>query len=220
MLKKILLIFTLIITFTINTSYASTNFLNSVVLEKGEDGYNIILRSDDTAKVKKSFQSTDKIVLTLSGITTSNDFNTMYKNTSDVNNIVVENSDTGAIKIYIQAPGISKANIVFDTPNSAPIPVGDSFASEKTAWCVVSIALLLMVMRSAKNIKTGNALYDLHQQVVREREMEMYQNFKAELKSMPSMNYKLKNRSYITNSVRNNNETIRTIKNSKQLTRI
>ena len=126
MLKKLLLILTIMTTITMNFAFANSNFLNSVVLEKGDDGYNIILRSDNKAKVKKSFKSDDKITLTLNGITTSNDFNTMYKNTSEVNNIVVENTDANTVKIYIQAPDISKANIVFDTPNSAPIVVSDN----------------------------------------------------------------------------------------------
>lgn len=219
MLKRLILILTLIVTFTTAAANAAGNFLNSVVLEKGDEGFNIILRSDNTAKVKKSLQSSDKIVLTLQGITTSNDFNTMYKNTSDINNIIVENTDNDTIKLYIQAPGISKANIVFETPNSAPIPAVDNFASEKIAWSVISLILLLMAMKSAKNINTGNPIYDLHQKVIREREMEMYQNFKQELKHMPKMNYNVKNRSYTTNVARRN-ETLRTIKNSKQLTRI
>lgn len=220
MLKKLILILTLIVTFTVNTAQAGTNFLNSVVLEKGEDGYNIILRSDNTAKVKKSIQSADKIVLTLNGITTSNNINTLYKNTPDVNNIILDNSDSNILKIYIQAPDIAKANIVFETPNSAPIAVGDNFAHEKIIWSVISLLLLFMAMRSAKNINTGNPLYDLHQKALREREMEMYKNFKDELKRMPAMNYNINSRSYTTNVVRRN-ETIRdTIKNSKQLTRI
>ncbi|MFR1672641.1 MAG: hypothetical protein ACLSWI_06850 [Candidatus Gastranaerophilaceae bacterium] len=220
MLKRLILILTLIITFTANTVEAASNFLNSVLLEKNEDGYNIVLRADNTAKVKKSSQSTDKITLTIDGITTSNSFNTMYKDTSDINNIIVENADSNTLKIYIQAPDIAKANIIFDTPNSAPIPVGDTFAREKITWSIISIALMFMVMRSAKNINTGNPLYDLHQKVVREREMEMYKNFKAELKHKPSINYTKNNRSYTTNVVRRN-ETIRdTLKNSKQLTRI
>ncbi len=219
MLKRLILILTLIVTFTTTAAHAAGNFLNSVVLEKGDEGFNVILRSDNTAKVKKSSQASDKIVLTLQGITTSSDFNTMYKNTSDINNIIVENTDSDTVKLYIQAPDISKANIVFETPNSAPITAVDNFASEKIAWSVISLILLLMAMKSAKNINTGNPIYDLHQKVLREREMEMYQNFKQELKRMPKMNYNVKNRSYTTNVARRN-ETIRTMKNSKQLTRI
>ena len=218
MLKKLLLILTIMTTITMNFAFANSNFLNSVVLEKGDDGYNIILRSDNKAKVKKSFKSDDKITLTLNGITTSNDFNTMYKNTSEVNNIVVENTDANTVKIYIQAPDISKANIVFDTPNSAPIVVSDNFAAQKTIWTIISLGLLLIIMRSAKNIKTGNMLYDLHQQVIREREMEMYENFKQELKHKPKIydnsNLPLRNREL------KKYETLRTKTNTKQLTRI
>ena len=155
----------------------------------------------------------------MNGISTANDFNTMYKNTSEVNNIVVENVDADTVKIYIQAQDIAKADILFDTPNSAPIPISDHFANEKISWSIISFLVLLMIMKSSKNVKTGNLLYDLHQQVVREREMEMYANFKQELRHMPSINYNLKKRNQKLSDTRQD-ETIRTIKNSKQLTRI
>lgn len=219
MLKKILTITTLIFIVSSGRALASTNFLNSVVLEKNDDGYEVLLRTDNLAKVKKSIQSSDKVVLTINDVSTASDFNTMYKNTSDVSNIVVENVDTDTVKVYIQAPDVAKADVLFDTPNSAPIAVGDHFAGEKITWSVISLFVLLMIMKSSKNVKTGNLLYDLHQQVVREREMEMYANFKQELKQMPSINYNLNKHSQMSRNLRHN-ETIRTIKNSKQLTRI
>ncbi|CCY62681.1 unknown [Clostridium sp. CAG:967] len=188
MLKKILL--TLII-FTGLAAYAGENFLNTVVLENNDGAYSIVLRSDEVAKVKKDVEAPDKIVLTLKGISQSPDVNTLYKNTPEVSGLVIQNSGNNEVKIFINAPDISKANIIFETPNSAPILVGEAFEEEKIVWSVISIALLLLVMRSARSISAEPEQKDINK-VIKEREIALYRNFQKEVASMPSMNYKLK----------------------------
>lgn len=188
MLKKILL--TLII-FTGLAAYAGENFLNTVVLENNDGAYSIVLRSDEVAKVKKDVEAPDKIVLTLKGISQSPDVNTLYKNTPEVSGLVIQNSGNNEVKIFISAPDISKANIIFETPNSAPILVGEAFEEEKIVWSVISIALLLLVMRSARSISAEPEQKDINK-IIKEREIALYRNFQKEVASMPSMNYKLK----------------------------
>ncbi|MFQ8627090.1 MAG: hypothetical protein ACLSA2_11875 [Candidatus Gastranaerophilaceae bacterium] len=188
MLKKILL--TLII-FTGLAAYAGENFLNTVVLENNDGAYSIVLRSDEVAKVKKDVEAPDKIVLTLKGISQSPDVNTLYKNTPEVSGLVIQNSGNNEVKIFINAPDISKANIIFETPNSAPILVGEAFEEEKIVWSVISIALLLLVMRSARSISAEPEQKDINK-IIKEREIALYRNFQKEVASMPSMNYKLK----------------------------
>ena len=188
MLKKILL--TLII-FTGLAAYAGENFLNTVVLENNDGAYSIVLRSDEVAKVKKDVEAPDKIVLTLKGISQSPDVNTLYKNTPEVSGLVIQNSGNNEVKIFINAPDISKANIIFETPNSAPILVGEAFEEEKIVWSVISIALLPLVMRSARSISAEPEQKDINK-IIKEREIALYRNFQKEVASMPSMNYKLK----------------------------
>lgn len=188
MLKKILL--TLII-FTGLAAYAGENFLYTVVLENNDGAYSIVLRSDEVAKVKKDVEAPDKIVLTLKGISQSPDVNTLYKNTPEVSGLVIQNSGNNEVKIFINAPDISKANIIFETPNSAPILVGEAFEEEKIVWSVISIALLLLVMRSARSISAEPEQKDINK-IIKEREIALYRNFQKEVASMPSMNYKLK----------------------------
>ena len=151
MLKKIL--FTLII-FTGLSAYAGDNFLNSVVIDNNDGDMSVILRSDEVTKVKKEVESSDKVILTLKGIAQSPNINTLYKNAKDVNGLIIQNDGNNDLKVYIEAPNIAKADIIFDTPNSAPITVSDSTDEERVLWSVISIAILLLVMRSAKNICT------------------------------------------------------------------
>ncbi len=187
MLKKI--IFTLIsIVFVALSASAADNFLNSVVIDNNDGQLSVILRSDKIAKVKKEVESADKIVLYLKGIEQSPDINTLYKNTSDVNGITIQSEGNNDIKIYLDAKGISKANVVLETPNSSPITVVNRTNEERVIWSVISLLILFAVMRSAKK-QTNPKTYD---ELIKEREMALYKNFQKEVESMPSINYKLK----------------------------
>lgn len=188
MLKKILL--TLII-FTGLSAFGADNYLNSVVVSKNDGETSIVLRSDEIAKVKKEIDGSDKIILTLKGISQSPSLNTLYKNTSEVNGLIIQNEGNNELKIYIEAPGISKADIVFETPDSAPISVNDSMGEEKFVWSLISIALLIGVMIYAKNMPEKTVQKDINE-IIKEREKALYRNFQKEISSLPSMNYKLK----------------------------
>ncbi len=187
MLKKI---FVTIILFTGLSAFAGDNFLNSVVVDNNEGVTSVILRSDQITKIKRDIESPDKIVLTLKGISQSPDINTMYKNASKVKGLAIENGKNNELKIYIEAPGISMANIVFETPDSAPVTVKSVVSEGKVVWCIISIALLLLVMRSAR--KPKKILKPDINSIIKEREKAMYKNFQKEISSLPSMNYRLK----------------------------
>lgn len=161
-------------------SFAAENFLNSVVFEQNEGQYNIVLRSDTPAKVKKSSQGSDKITLTLKGIKPANNINTIYKNVKGANPLVIENTGENELKLQIQAPNAASANIIFNTPDSAPIFVGERFGHEKMTWTLTVLTLAGIVLYST-NRRTRKVC---QRRELRDREIEFY---KAKL---PSMNYK------------------------------
>lgn len=188
MLKKFLL--TLILILAGTSVFAADNFLNSIVIDNVDGETSIVLRSDEIAKIKREIETPNKIVLNLKGIKQSPDINTMYKNTTRVKGLAIQSEKNNELKIYIEAPEIAKANVVFETPNSAPITVSSAVSEGKVLWCVISIILLLMVMRSAKNAKP-KAKPDINE-IIKEREKALYRNFQKEVSTMPSMNYRLK----------------------------
>ncbi len=188
MLKRIIVI---LILFLGMSAFAAENYLNSVVIETQDGNKTVILRSDFVAKVKKDIQGQNKLILTLKGIKQSADIDTLYKNTPDIDGLVIQKENNNELKIYIESPDISKANIVFETPDSAPITVSDNNAEGKTLWSIISIAILLAVMHSAKNISSEQPTKDMNE-VLKEREKELYKNFQKEVATLPSMNYKLK----------------------------
>lgn len=187
MLKRL---FTILFLFAGLSVSASDNFLNSIVISKTDGNTSVILRSDEVAKIKREVESNDEIVLTLKNMKQSSGLDTLYKNISDVNGMIIQNSGSD-LKIFIDAPNISKANIVFETPDSAPIVASDNKNESKFVWSIISIALLLLVMRSAKNINIDKPQKDINE-IIKEREKELYKNFQKEVATLPSINYKLK----------------------------
>ena len=114
-LKNILLMFAVGLTFIGNCAFASDNVLQAIQVDGVKDSYNIILKSDDVAEVKKTIQAPNKMVLTLKGIRASKTINTIYNNTSSVDSVVVEPTGEDSIKISVQADNAGNAEVNFDT---------------------------------------------------------------------------------------------------------
>ncbi len=188
MLKNILTIF--IILFGLS-AFASDNFLNSVVIEEIDGVDSIVFRADSVAKINKESDGLDNLIITLKNVKQSQDTNTLYKNVSNIRGLIIQNFGND-LKVFIEAPNISRANIIFETPNSAPIVVSDNVKEEKFIWSIVSILLLLAIMASAKNFANNEPKQKDIAEIIKEREKALYKNFQKEIATLPSMNYKLK----------------------------
>lgn len=192
-MKKLLILIAL---FLLNIAgvYASDNFLNTVILEGTDTGYNIVLRSDSIASVRRIINSDDKLTLDIKGLSSSSNLSTIYKNTSEANSVIVENAGNNEVKIHIQAKDIIKANIIFDTPASAPVVVSDSVSNNAIAWSALAFVVLCFVFAKSKNIidNPEEDIAEAIQKNMRDREIAMYKNYKKELMTIPSIDYKIK----------------------------
>ena len=192
MLKRIILI--LLITIGLSAN-AAENFLNSVVIDNNDGQMSIVLRADKIVKVRKEIESPDKITLYLKGIEQSPDINTLYKNTSQANTVIVENAGNNSLKIHIQAKDIANSNIIFDTPASAPVVVTDSVSHNTIVWSIVAFVVLCGLFARTLNIKedSESIIQEAINKDMRDREIEMYKNYRKELLTIPSIDYKIKN---------------------------
>ncbi len=192
-MKKLLILFSILI---LNAAavFASDNLLNTVILEGTENGYNIVLRSDSIAAVKRVISSDDKLTLDIKGLTSSDKLSTIYKNTSAANSVIVENAGNSEVKIHIQAKDIVKANIIFDTPASAPVVVSDSVSKDVIGWSALAFVVLCFIFAKSKNI-ADNPEEEIEEAIrknMRDREIAMYKNYKKELLTIPDIDYKIK----------------------------
>lgn len=137
-LKNILLTFAISFCFTGLNAFASDNVLQAIQIDGTKDSYNIILKSDDVADLKKTIQAPNKMVLNLKGIRASKTINTIYNNTSNVDSVVVEPMGEDAVKIMIQADNANNAAVHFDTLRT---PLGVLDNSEKQTKATDEIVL-------------------------------------------------------------------------------
>ena len=194
-MKKILLTIVTMLFMVTSALAANDNFLNAVVLEGTDSGYNIILRSDAVPSVKRVVENSNKIVLDIKGLTSSDDISTVYKNTSSANGVIVENIGNNSIRVQVQGKNISSANVIFDTPASAPIVVTDKVSKRTVGWSATALVLLCFIFAKSRDIKvdTRAKVREAVQKNMRDREIAMYKNYRREMLTIPSIDYKIKN---------------------------
>ncbi len=110
-MKKVLLVLGLI--FSMLTVCAEENVLQSIEIVPVKDTYNIVLTADKSVDVKKTIQAENKITLNMKGIRASKTLNTIYNNVSNVDTVMVENTNSG-VSIFFQADNAQSASISFD----------------------------------------------------------------------------------------------------------
>lgn len=110
--------------------FASDNVLQAIQIDGVKDSYNIILKSDDTAELKKTVQAPNKIILSLNGIRASKTINTIYNNTSTIDSVVVEPTGDESVRILVQGQNVGDAQIHFDTLKT-PLGVLESSIPQK-----------------------------------------------------------------------------------------
>lgn len=193
-MRKLILIITIFLATTVS-AFASDNFLNTVVLEGTDSGYNVILRSDNIASVKRTVDGTGKLTLDIKGVSAGNNLTTMYKNTSSANSVIVENSGANSVRVHINGENVAKANVIFDTPASSPVVVTDSVSKNTILWSIAAFIVLSSIFLMSKNIKDDPHadIVEAIQKNMRDREIEMYKNYRKELLTIPSIDYKIRN---------------------------
>ncbi len=97
------------------SALAADNVLQSVQIEPSGDTFNIVLVSDSPVTIKKTVQAPNRIMLSLKGIRASKTLSTVYKNVSNVDNIIVEPFGVDGLNIMFQAENAADAKITFDS---------------------------------------------------------------------------------------------------------
>lgn len=209
-MKRLIILLTII--FTGLAVHASDNMLHTIVVESTDDGYNIVLKSDNVPEVKKVTKGNSNLTLDVKGIGASNSVNAIYKGSADINSLIVEHVSNNELKIYIQAEDISRAAIMAQTGDGNTVILSERFPIEKVLWSLAVLVILVSVIKSAK------ALTDYENSLVikkdiKSREIELYKNFQRELQHMPAINCKINN-AYATNAMP------RSRRNYKELARL
>ena len=196
-MKKTFLVLGLIIVFIVTglAVNAKTNQLHTITLEQSNGSYNIILDTDSISKVTRKVISNNEIVLEISGITSTDTVNALYKGTGAIDNLVVENAGLNKLRIYVSAQNIKSSSVIMQPAMGTETIVGETFPVNKAVWSVfVLVVLGVVIRRSIKRTKEDNDI--LIKRDIKDREIAMYRQYRRSLDegvSLPSKDTKMKN---------------------------
>lgn len=187
-MKKGFIIFGFLITFILSglAAFACGNYLHTITLEKSNTGYNVILGSDSMAKVVKKTPSDNELVLELSGITSSDTVNALYKGTNSIEGLVVENIDSNKLKITVNAENIKNSTVIINPINGQSTIVGESVPVDKVLWIGFVMALLAVIIKVSKKLSEEDDKI-LIKKDIKDREIELYRRYRNEMVSNPTI---------------------------------
>lgn len=107
-------------------SAAFANTLSEVEINALDNGYGIVLKTDETTEMKKIVSSDNKMTLQLKDVEVSPDLNTVYNNVADIENVTVVPSGKSDIKIVFKGEGISNSKVAFANPKTQAVALKKS----------------------------------------------------------------------------------------------
>ncbi len=187
-MKKFILTLLLIV-FTGLSVFAQENYLHTIRLERTNNTYNVILGTDKMISVSKEMPSDKELVLVLTGITSSDKVDALYKGTNNIDSLIVENLAKNKIRVYISAPGIKDSTIMVEPENGQSTIVGESFPIDKAIWIACVLALFCIIFRMSKKVVVEDKGIATKKNI-RDREIEIYKKYKKEIGAKPQINLK------------------------------
>lgn len=187
-MKRLFLIFTFLITFIVSSVavFAADNYLHTITLEKNNTGYNIILGSDKVTKVVKKTPNNNELVMDLTGITSSETLNAIYKGTSNVDSLVVENVAPNKLKVYIKADNIKDSTVIIDPVDGNATIVGETMPVDKALWIVCVLALFAIIFKVSKDITEEDDKI-LIKKDIKDREIQLYKKYRSQMSINPAI---------------------------------
>ena len=162
-MKKLFVNLILIITMLASTAFASDNSLNSIIIEGvSPDSYNVVLRTDRVANIKKSVPADGTLLLELKNITTSLNLDTKYINAGNIDNVIVENTSNNGVNIYIQGIDAVGTDVIFDTPAAPPVVVSDGISKKQIGWIAAAFILICAAAGSFRKSAEKDAQVQVH----------------------------------------------------------
>jgi hypothetical protein len=181
-MKRIILILTFLITFAFSTLAvtAAGNNLHTITLEKNNTGYNIVLGSDKIAKVVKKTPANNELIMEITGITSSETVNAIYKGTNSIEGLIIENTAPNKLRISITAENIKNSTVMMESLNGETTIVGETVPVDKILWAIFVMALFGVIFKVSKDITEEDDKI-LIKKDIKDREIQMYRKYRSEM---------------------------------------
>lgn len=191
-MKKLFVNLILIITMLTSAAFASDNSLNSIIIEGvSSDSYNVVLRTDRVANIKKSVPADGTLLLELKNITTSLNLDTKYINAGNIDNVIVENTSNNGVNIYIQGIDAVGTDVIFDTPAAPPVVVSDGISKKQIGWIAAAFILICAAAGSFRKSAEKDARITYKNDLT-EREIKFYKEYKSDIVTSARIDNKIR----------------------------
>ena len=87
------------------------------ISSKDNYSYKIVLKTDKDVPVEKYITSDNKIVIDLKNTKSAESVNTVYNNTPEIDNVVVQTVSNDKIRVFIEGLNIASSKIILDSRN-------------------------------------------------------------------------------------------------------
>ena len=175
-----------------STAFASDNSLNSIIIEGvSPDSYNVVLRTDRVANIKKSVPADGTLLLELKNITTSLNLDTKYINAGNIDNVIVENTSNNGVNIYIQGIDAVGTDVIFDTPAAPPVVVSDGISKKQIGWIAAAFILICAAAGSFRKSAEKDARITYKNDLT-EREIKFYKEYKSDIVTSARIDNKIR----------------------------
>ena len=180
-MKRIFLIFTFLFAFIFSTTdvMAVENQLHTITLEKNDTSYNIILGTDEVAKVLKKASGDNELVLELNGVSSSDTVNALYKGTNNIDGLIIENN-ANKLKIYVKAENVKDSTVIIEALDGTTAIVGESIPVDKILWVICVVALFTVIFKVSKDIAEDDDKV-LIRKDIKDREIQLYRKYRSDL---------------------------------------
>lgn len=99
--------------FVLSSSAVLANTLSEVTINGVDSGYDIVLKTDSSAEMKKIVNSNDKMSIELKNVQASDTLNTVYNNVANIENVTIQPVSKENLKITFKGEDIAKSKIYF-----------------------------------------------------------------------------------------------------------
>ena len=99
----------------LSMSNVFANTLSEVEINSQDNGYGIVLKTDEAAQMKKIISSNDKMSIELKNVSASENINTVYDNVANLENVTILPASKNDIRITFKGKDIANSKVSFET---------------------------------------------------------------------------------------------------------
>ena len=109
-----------IMSIMLSMSCTMANTLTEIEINTVDNGYGVVLKTDEVAQMKKTITSDNRMVIELKDVELSSDLNTIYNDVSDIDNVTVLPLAKNGIKIVLKGNNVANTKVSFGQ-NFSPV---------------------------------------------------------------------------------------------------